>query len=170
MADPFIGEIRVFSFNFAPVGWAMCQGQILLIKQNQALYGILGNKFGGNGTTTFALPNLQGLTPIHPDELNFKLIGQIGGGEFHTPTVSEMPSHKHELMSGSDATTNVILGKFWGTPAESLQAKPYSDQSNIKMRADALAISGGGQGHENRQPYAVVNYCIALQGIYPPRN
>lgn len=170
MAEPFIGEIRAFSFNFAPSGWAMCQGQMLQVQQNQALFTILGNKFGGDGVKTFALPNMQGLTPIHPAPQTFTPVGTVGGEELHTLTLSEIPSHTHELTGGSNATTNAASGSLWGTPADSLQATPYSDKSNATMNVNALAASGGSQGHENRQPYAVVNYCIALQGIYPPKN
>ncbi len=170
MAEPFIGEIRAFSFKFAPSGWAMCQGQMLQVQQNQALFMILGNTFGGDGINTFALPNMQGLTPIHPAPATFTPIGQIGGEEFHTLTVSEIPSHTHELTGGSDANANAAAGNLWGTPSEMIHATPYSNTSNATMRADALATSGSSQGHENRQPYTVVNYCIALQGIYPPKN
>lgn len=169
MAEPFIGEIRSFAFGFAPQGWAQCKGQILQVSQNQALFTILGNRFGGDGNTTFALPNLQGRTPVNPAPDSFAPIGSAGGEEFHVLAVSEMPNHSHQLTAGSDATTNVAANNVWGTPDASLPAKPYAAETNGAMKDDALGASGASQGHENRQPFTVVNYCIALQGIWPPK-
>lgn len=169
MADPFIGEIRSFAFGYAPQGWAQCKGQLMQVTQYQALFAILGNRFGGDGQTTFALPNLQGRTPVHPAPDSFVPVGSSGGEEFHVLTVSEMPNHSHQLTAGSDATSNVAAGNVWGTPNASLQAMPYSSQTNGTMRNDALGASGASQGHENRQPFAVVNYCIAIEGYWPPQ-
>lgn len=164
MAEPFLAEIRMFSFNFAPTGWAQCNGQLLQITQNQALFSLIGNKFGGDGKTTFALPNLQGSVPIAPsDSIAY---GTTGGEESHTLTIAEIPPHTHQVTGGSDATTNVAAGNAWGT--STLQS--YSNTINGTMNTAALATAGGSAPHSNMQPYTVVNYCIALQGIWPPKN
>ncbi|SFE47478.1 Microcystin-dependent protein [Paenibacillus catalpae] len=165
MAEPFLGEVRVFPFGFAPKGWAQCNGQLLSIAQNQALFSLLGTFYGGDGVTTFALPNLQGRVPIHFS--NNHPLGQVGGEEVHTLTINEMPQHTHQATGATDATDNDAAGKTWGT---SPNVTPYSTVSNAPMSPNAIASAGGSQAHENRQPYTVVNYCIALNGIYPSRN
>lgn len=165
MAEPFIGEVRAFPFGFAPQGWAQCNGQLLQIAQNQALFSILGTTYGGNGTTTFALPDLQGRVPIHTSATHN--LGQVGGEETHTLTLNEIPQHTHQATGGSDATVNSAAGKTWGT---SPNVTPYNTSANAAMSSTAISTAGGSQGHENRQPYTVVNYCIATNGIYPTRN
>jgi microcystin-dependent protein len=168
MAEPFIAEIRIFPFDTVPKGWMPCNGQIMSIQQNQALFALLGTQYGGDGKTTFALPNLQGRAAIHPD-VNIT-VGQVGGEETHTLQMNEMPAHTHQATGGSDAgsdTATSPTGNAWGTSFINSYAAAAPDGS---MRADALAVSGNSQPHENRQPYAVFQYCIAIQGIFPSRN
>lgn len=165
MAEPFIGEIRCFSFNFAPDGWAPCDGRMLSIVQNQALFSILGTTYGGNGTTTFALPDLRGRAPVHNG--NGVLLGQSAGEEVHTLTTNEMPAHVHTVSANSDgATSKMAAGNAWGNNG----TNSYAPQPDGVMSPNALAAAGGGQSHPNMQPYNVANYCIALVGIYPTRN
>jgi len=165
MAEPFIGEIRCFSFNFAPEGWAPCDGGLLSIAQNQALYSLLGTTYGGNGTTTFALPDLRGRAPVHQG--NGVILGQSAGEEVHTLTINEMPAHTHTISANSDgATSKIATGNVWGNNG----TNSYSTQSNGSMSSYALSTAGGSQAHPNMQPYNVANYCIALVGYYPPRN
>jgi microcystin-dependent protein len=165
MSEPFLGEIRVFSFNFAPRGWALCNGQLLPINQNQALFSILGTTYGGDGRTTFALPNLQGRTPIHFG--GGFVLGQNGGEESHTLSLSEMPTHTHGgLGSGNAADQQTPAGSVWAvTPSNA-----YSSNLNGSMSAAAVGPVGGSQPHQNLSPYSVLNFCIALQGIFPSRN
>ena len=169
MAEPFLSEIRIFSFNFPPKGWAFCNGQFLPINQNQALFSLLGTTYGGNGQTTFALPNLQGRAPNHFGD-GF-VLGQAGGEMAHTITMSEMPTHPHTLTSNLavvDANTNATQGaptsNFW---ANNGKANWCSSQPNATMNPAAVANIGGSQPHTNMQPYLVLNFCIALQGIFP---
>lgn len=166
MAEPFLGEIRMFSFKFAPYGWAQCNGQLLQINQNQALYALLGTTFGGDGVHTFALPDLQGKVPVVPSDTIKH--GSMGGEETHVLTTDEMPLHTHEVMAGVEATTNVAADKVWATTPGSVTA--YHPTANVTMNPAALSASGNSQPHANMQPYTVVQYCIALQGIWPPRN
>lgn len=169
MADPFLSEIRMMSFGFAPRGWAQCNGQSMAINQNQALFSVLGTTFGGNGTTTFNLPNLQGKTPIHVG-VGFTL-GQQGGEQNHTLTASEMPTHTH-VLSGSSGNVNGFVPSntsMWGNTA------PYklynSNGANlVAMNSGVIANTGGSQAHLNMQPYLTINFCIALQGNFPSRN
>lgn len=166
MAEPFIGEIRLFSFDFAPKGWAQCNGQILPIQQNQALYALLGTTFGGDGRVTFTLPNLQARAAVHTGQ-GFSN-GQVGGEENHTLTVNEMPVHTHQLSGSSQpASTKSATSNVWAVPTNQ---QIYANVANAKMSSNALGTSGGNQAHPNMQPYSVVNYCIALQGMWPPRN
>ena len=169
MAEPFLSEIRIFSFNFAPKGWATCNGQFLPINQNQALFSLLGTTYGGNGQTNFALPNLQGRAPDHVGA-GFTL-GQNGGELAHTLTMSEMPQHIHTLSSNlavggtnTNATQGVPTGNFW---ANSGKATWSTAQPNAAMNPQAVTNVGGSQPHNNMQPYLVLNFCIALQGIFP---
>ena len=166
MGEPYIGEIRAFAFNFPPKGWALCNGQLLPINQNQALYALLGNVYGGNGVTTFALPNLQGRVPIHAGS-GYSL-GISGGEENHTLTVAELPVHTHWISASNEAAnSNTADGKIWGITAVSAY---HSSSDGKTMRADALKPAGSGQPHNNMQPYSVISYCIALQGIFPSRD
>lgn len=166
MSEQFLGELRIMSFNFAPKGWAACNGQLLLIAQNQALFSLLGTTYGGNGTTTFGLPNLQGRTPIHFG--NGFTLGQAAGETAHTLSLQELPEHTHSLQAANNpATTN--------TPAASTylgqQAETYTGPASlVAMAATALGAAGGSQAHNNMQPYLPLNICIALQGIFPSQN
>ena len=164
MATPFLGEIKIFSFGFAPRGWAMCNGQLLLINQNQALFSILGTTYGGNGQTNFALPNLQGRVPVYVG--NGIVLGQSAGEAAHTLTISEMPAHTH-LPAGSSTPANlgVPTGNVWATGNAA-----YNPTPNTTMNPASLLPAGGSQPHANLSPYVTVNVCIALQGIFPSRN
>ena len=165
MGEPFLAEIRIVSFNFAPKGWAFCNGQLLPINQNQALFALLGTTYGGNGTTTFALPNLQGRVPFHFGG-NFTL-GQTGGEATHTLSTSEMPAHNHLAMASSSNADQVSpSANFWAKGA----ASAYSAAPNNAMSPASLAQAGGSQPHENMSPFLVLNFVIALQGIFPSRN
>jgi len=163
MSTPYIGEIRIVSFNFAPKGWALCNGQLLAINQNQALFSILGTTYGGNGQVNFALPNFQGRAPLHFGS-GFTL-GQIAGEENHTLITTEMPTHTH-LVSASSAIPDA------GTMANnSWAANPGAYGSNVTttMNPASIGNAGGNQPHSNMQPYLVLNFIIALQGIFPSR-
>ncbi|HEY0026390.1 MAG TPA: tail fiber protein [Allosphingosinicella sp.] len=165
MSEPFLGEIRIYSFNFPPKGWAFCNGQFLPINQNQALFALLGTTFGGNGQTTFALPNVQGRTPIHKG--NGFILGQTGGEEAHTLTISEMPTHVHLLQASSlDADAPIGTGNMLGGFNNGYRAA----SSVTALGASSVSNVGGSQAHENRQPYLALNFCIALQGIFPSQN
>jgi microcystin-dependent protein len=171
MAEPFLAELRIMSFNFAPKGWALCNGQLLPINQNQALFALLGTQFGGNGQTTFALPNLQGRTAIHQSDTF--TVGQSGGQSAHTLTQSEMPQHIHSVSADTttapdpDGTTPAANKRL----AVSAPANLYAPAGNLTpMNPGAIATVGGSQPHENRQPYLALTFCIALQGIFPSRN
>ena len=167
MSEPFIGELKIISWNFPPKGWAFCNGQLLPINQNQALFSILGTTYGGDGRTTFGLPNLQGRTPIHVG--NSIVLGELGGEISHTLNISELPAHNHVP---SAATTNVNAGapngNNWGSGSA---LTPFSNgQPNLSMAPSAISSAGGSQPHNNQQPYLVLNVVIALQGIFPSQN
>lgn len=164
MSEPFLGEIRLFSFPIAPQGWAFCNGQLLMIQQYQALYSLLGTTYGGDGRTTFALPDLRGRTPVHLG--NGVTRGQSAGAEICALSVGEMPAHTHVAMAGSSAVSEKPADHVWGQPA----ANFYGDAPNASMLTAAIAPAGGGQAHLNMQPYCTLNFCIALTGYYPPRN
>lgn len=165
MATPFLGQIATFSFGFAPKGWALCNGQLLAITQNQALFALLGTTYGGNGTTSFGLPNLQGRAPVHFGT-GF-VVGQIGGEETHTLILNEIPAHTHgvvaEASPGSELTAP---GNF---PAV-VEADAYSTGSPTTSLGNGMATAGQSQPHENRQPFLTLNFCIALSGIFPSQN
>jgi len=165
VGSPFLGEIRIMSFGFPPKGWAQCNGQLLPINQNQALFSILGTTYGGDGRTTFGLPNLQGRVPFHVGQGLF--LGEVGGELTHTITTSEMPAHTHTPAgSSSDADQVSPAGNHWAKGA----ASAYSATSDDVMAAQAVGNAGGSQPHENMSPFLVLNFVIALQGIFPSRN
>jgi microcystin-dependent protein len=166
MAEPFLSEIRIFSFNYAPKGWALCNGQFLPINQNQALFALLGTTYGGNGQTTFALPDLRGRVPIHFGD-GFTL-GQAGGKEFHTLTQSEMPAHNHFAQAATNQTNAAIPGGQW--LGQALNQYNANVASLTTLTPQTIGSFGGSQPHENREPSLVLNFCIALQGIFPSRN
>jgi microcystin-dependent protein len=163
MSEPFLGEIRMFSFSFPPRGWALCNGQILSIQQNAALFAILGTTYGGNGQTTFALPNLQGNAPAHVG--NSITLGQVGGSAGVTLTTSQI-GHGHAVSASATATSDTAGGNFPATSATSI----YGSKADTTMNAAVISPSGGGVAHNNMQPYLVVNFAIALTGIFPSRN
>ena len=166
MAEPFLAEIRVFSFGFAPKGWALANGQLLPINQNQALFSLLGTTFGGNGQTNFALPDLRGCTPIHVGA-GFTL-GQKGGEQAHTLTSAEMPTHLHQINASTSASGGVDnpTGNFLGS-ASNLYHTPASVTT---MNPGTITNTGGSQPHANMQPFLTLTFGIALQGIFPSRN
>ena len=166
MAEPFLSEIRIMSFEFAPKGWALCNGQLLPINQNQALFALLGTTYGGNGQTNFALPNLQGKVPIHSGA-GFSL-GTTGGEQAHTVSMNEMPQHVHFENASNNAQggNNAPGGRFLGS-ANNM----YHAASNLQsMDPATVSNTGGSQAHLNMQPYLTLSYCIALQGIFPSQN
>ena len=164
MSEPFLAEIKIVSFNFAPKGWALCNGQLLPINQNQALFSILGTTYGGNGTVTFGLPNLQGRVPFHIGQ--GLSLGQVGGETAHTLSLSEMPAHNH-LVAASSANADKVdpTANFWASGA----ASAYAATPNNAMSPASITNVGGSQPHENMAPYLVLNFVIALQGIFPSR-
>lgn len=169
MGTPYMSEIRIISWNYSPKGWAFCNGQFLPINQNQALFSLLGTTYGGNGQTTFALPDLRGRTPIHVGA-GFTQ-GQAGGQEFHTVTISEMPAHNHFLQASStsaDANPPDPTGKIL---CSTNPAQGYGNFSNLAtLSPQTITNVGGSQAHENRQPFLVLNFIIALQGAFPSQN
>ena len=170
MATPYLGELRLVSFNFAPRGWALCNGQLMAINQNQALFALLGTFYGGNGTTTFALPNLQGRSPMHMGA--GYVLGQMGGEAAHTLTLSELPAHLHTLYGVSDiANANAPGGALPAAKGRGgLTQYGSPGGSEVPMAPSSVAQVGGGQPHENMPPYLVMNMVIALQGIFPSQN
>jgi microcystin-dependent protein len=168
MSEPFLGELRLASFNFAPKGWAACNGQFLPINQNQALFALLGTMYGGNGQTTFALPDLRGRVPIHRGASNNQ--GTAAGQEFHTVTSSEMPQHLHFFNASTvDADRNNAIAAPKGVFGAFNNG--YRAATNLTTLLPGTVSSvGGSQPHENRQPFLVLNWVIALQGIFPSQN
>ncbi len=165
MSEPFLGEIKIMAFDYAPKGWAVCNGQVLAINQNQALFALLGTTYGGNGQTTFALPDLRGRVPFHVGS-GFAL-GQRGGEEAHALTLPEAPAHTHRAMASSlAASTGDPTGAYWAEAA----AAAYGSDPNVTLAEGAVSATGGGQAHENRSPYLVLSFCIALVGIFPSRS
>ena len=170
--DPFVAEIRIFPFNFAPKGWAFCDGQILPLSQNTALFSLLGTTYGGDGKSNFALPDMQGNAPMHPGQgpgLSLHDLGETGGSETVSLLESEIPAHSHQLRASSDPADQPVP-----SPARSLARSSNGFAWNAtfsasQMSDNAIAPAGGDQPHNNMQPYLTLNFCIALQGVYPPR-
>ena len=171
MADPFVAEIRIFPFNFAPKGWAFCDGQILPLSQNTALFSLLGTTYGGDGKSNFALPNMQGNAPMHPGQgpgLSLHDLGETGGSDTVSLLESEIPAHSHSLIaSQSDANNQSPVNQLY---AAGVGIGMYAAPGPLTpLNANAVAPAGGDQPHNNLQPYLTLNFCIALQGVYPPR-
>lgn len=169
--DPFVAEIRIFPFTFAPKGWAFCDGQILPLSQNTALFSLLGTTYGGDGKSNFALPNMQGNAPMHPGQgpgLSLHDLGETGGSETVSLLESEIPSHSHGMVVSSQlGLENQPTGQLF---AMGDGINLYGPANALTSMADsALAPAGGDQPHNNMQPYLTLNFCIALQGVYPPR-
>ena len=165
MSTPFLSEIKIVSFNFAPKGWALCNGQLLPINQNQALFSLLGTTYGGDGRVNFALPNLQGRIPNHVGD-GFTL-GEAGGQTAHTLIISELPAHTHTPLGNKSnpATSPSAAGNLWG-----FDNGQYINASNGAMNPASVTNTGGNQPHDNMSPYLVLNFIIALQGIFPSPN
>jgi len=171
MSEPFLAEIKMVGFNFAPRGWSFCDGQILPINQNQSLYSLLGTVYGGDGRTSFALPDLRGRTPIHFNSPHPQ--GQKSGEETNTLSANQMPAHTHVLQaSDSDATQPGPTGYLLAKPslASGVVYSETDQAQDVSLGGSAIANAGGGQGHNNLQPYLAVYFCIALQGLFPSRN
>lgn len=169
MAEPFLSEIRIMSFSFAPKGWALCNGQSLPINQNQALFSLLGTTFGGDGQTNFMLPNLQGRTPIHVG--NGHTLGERAGEQSHTLTVNELPTHAHVLnASSAAANAPVPFGPSGNILAQSTNPIYGPANNLVAMNATSVTSTGGSQAHLNMQPFLTLSFCIALQGIFPSPN
>jgi microcystin-dependent protein len=174
MADPFVAEIRIFPFNFAPKGWALCDGQLLPLSQNTALFSLLGTTYGGNGKSNFALPDLQGRAPMHPGQgpgLSLHDLGEQGGTDTVTLLQNQMPAHSHSLSAndqpGEDASpTGEVLARSVGASLY----QTTTNQNVVQLGTAAVGVTGGGLPHNNLMPYLTLNFCIALQGVFPPRS
>jgi microcystin-dependent protein len=172
MSDPFVAEIRMFGFNFAPKGWAACNGQLLPISQNTALFSLLGTNFGGDGKVTFGLPNLGDRFALGVGQgpgLTTRDVGEVGGSSSVSLIGTEMPAHSHALLAGASAQTDSPAGAALAPPAAGALAYRIPG-SQVAMAADSTGAAGSGQPHENMPPYLAVNFCIAMQGIFPPRS
>lgn len=173
MADPFVAEIRIFAGNFAPRGWAFCNGQIMPISQNTALFSLLGTTYGGNGQSTFALPNLQGSAPIGEGQgpgLSPRFLGETGGTAAVTLIETQIPSHSHtpSAVTGGGNSTSPF-GAAWASQAGRTPPPAYASTPNAPMSPAAIGSTGSGQPHNNMPPYLTLNFIIALQGVFPPR-
>jgi microcystin-dependent protein len=181
MADPYVGELRLFGFNFAPVGWAQCNGQTLPINQNTALFSILGMQYGGNGTTNFALPNLQGIVPIGQGQgpgLSPFVVGETGGEQTVSLTSGQMPMHSHPLnaLPVHSVNTTPVAGSsvsegFGGARGSTYNVNAYTTSARgTTLNPAAVGSAGNGVAHDNMQPTLTMNWCIAMQGVFPPRS
>jgi microcystin-dependent protein len=175
MADPFVAEIRIYPFSFAPKGWAFCDGQLLPISQNTALFSLLGTTYGGDGKSTFALPDMQGNAPMHPGQgpgLSLHDLGETGGSETVTLLESEIPSHTHAMRAHNLDAADAQNPSPNTSLAQSAQGFAYQSVTNTNltlMAAQTLPPAGGSQPHNNMMQYLTLNFCIALQGVFPPR-
>ncbi len=180
MSDPFYAEIRILPYTFAPRTWAYCDGQFMAIAQNTALFSLVGTTYGGDGRTTFGIPNLQGRAPLHAvgnqhaPGLSSHVLGQMGGFPAVTLTSAQMPSHDHQVIAGfGQVTTDEGQNNYLGpqlAPALTPYKQPFDGQNQVAMGTTTIGTAGGNQAHENRQPFLAVPFCICLEGIYPPRN
>ena len=168
MAEPFLGEIRIMSFQFAPRGWALCNGQLLAISQNQALFSLLGTTFGGDGRVNFALPDLRGRTPIHVGSGH--TLGDRGGEQAHTLSIAELPTHTHVALAANDAGGGTSITPQNGVLDQRATQAYHGATNLVAMNAASLGNVGGSQAHLNMQPFLILNFCIALQGIFPSPN
>jgi microcystin-dependent protein len=178
MSEQFVAEIRIFACNFATKGWALCDGQLLPISQNTALFSLLGTTYGGDGKSTFALPNMQGNTPMQQGQgpgLSLRDLGEVGGEESVTLLQTEMPAHNHNAMADGPGNTPLAspVSNAWASGlkgAASLYTPSGTQNNDVPMNpATALSITGGGLPHNNLMPFLTLNFCIALQGVFPPR-
>jgi len=177
MSEPFIGQIQSFGFNFAPRGWALCNGQLLPIQQNTALFSLIGTTYGGNGTTNFQLPNLQGRLPMHQGNgpgLTPRVIGETAGSENQTLLISNMPMHNHPLNAATQAaTTEKPAGSFLAQANDPATGNPisiYGPTADTTLNATAIGAAGSSIPFSIMPPFLVINFCIALNGIFPSRN
>lgn len=171
MADPFVAEIRIFPFNFAPRGWAWCDGQLMPLSQNTALFSLLGTTYGGNGQSNFALPDLQGRAPMHPGQgpgLSLHDLGEQGGSETVTLLESEIPAHTHVLRGSNDLGDSPVPGN--NSLARTVPMTYGPPSATVSMAPQSLAPAGGDQPHNNLMPYLTFYFNIALQGVFPPRS
>ena len=177
MSSPFVAEIRIFGFNFPPKGWAFCNGQILPLSQNTALFSLLGTTYGGDGKSTFALPNLQGSAPMQQGQgpgLSQRFLGESGGEQSVTVLNTELPSHSHSVTSknaDSSGTALTPVGNIWANPAarRAVVSMYAPSLTAVNMDPAAVGVTGGSQPHNNMPPFLGLNFCIALQGVFPPR-
>jgi microcystin-dependent protein len=175
MSNPFVAEIRIFAGNFAPAGWATCDGQLLPISQNTALFSLLGTVYGGDGRSTFALPNLQGSAPLQQGQgpgLSLRVQGETGGEQTVILLPTEMPAHKHTAMAASGTGQPDPTNNAWASGAKGFGSiySPSVPANNVQMSPTALAFNGGGAPHNNMMPYLCLTFIIALQGVFPPRS
>jgi microcystin-dependent protein len=174
--DPFVAEIRIFPFNFAPKGWAFCNGQLLPISQNTALFSLLGTTYGGDGKSNFALPDMQGNTPMQEGQgpgLSSRFEGEQGGEQNVTLLQTEMPAHSHTAIAATGGGQGSPAGNAWASGLKtgpSLYSPPGANNKDVAMNPLALNIAGGNLPHNNMMPFLTLNFCIALQGIFPPRS
>lgn len=165
MSEPFLGEIKMTSFGFAPRGWALCNGQLLPINQNQALFSILGTAYGGDGRTTFALPDMRGRVPVHGN-----LVGTLGGEAQHTVTSAELPAHNHAMLASTAIShASDPTGRVLGSVEAGALNIYHTADGSAALHPSTLSQAGGNQAHNNMQPYTTTNFIIALQGIFPSR-
>jgi len=170
--DPYVGEIRLFAGAYAPSGWAFCEGQTLEVASNTMLYSVIGNMYGGDGETTFMLPDLRGRAPVHQGEgtgLTPRAIGSTDGEATVTLSTEQMPVHDHTPQSAGAVNDESPIGKVWGNPGTRGQ-KIYSSQLNTPMNDQLISAAGGSQPHNNMQPFLGVNFIIALEGVFPPKS
>jgi microcystin-dependent protein len=175
MSSPYLAEIRIMGFSYAPRGWAQCNGAIMSIAQNQALFSILGTSYGGDGRVTFGLPDLRGRVPVHPGR-TITIVGATGGEEGHTLLPTEIPQHVHLANASKTAGNSQYIAQVFPQTGQNIPATAGTQAlynvglADVKLNASSIQATGGNQPHENRQPFSVLNFCIALAGVFPSRN